>query len=76
MSPGKKTRAELPYRPGYGVLRKPVTLYANYFELLPPANMVLFSYKTDIRPVAGTSDNAKIQLMQLSQLVPRNNLPQ
>ena len=59
MSPGKKTRAEIPYRPGYGVLGKPVTLYANYFELLPPANMILFSYKVDIRPVAGTSDNAK-----------------
>ncbi len=34
----------MPHRPGYGTQGRPVTLWANYFELIPPKNMLLYRY--------------------------------
>ncbi|KNG46913.1 Stem cell self-renewal protein Piwi [Stemphylium lycopersici] len=41
-----------PTRPGYGTKGVKVELTANYVELLPPSNMVLYRYDVDITPDA------------------------
>lgn len=35
----------LPTRPGYGTQGKSVTLWANYFQLLPPKDLLLYRYE-------------------------------
>ena len=34
----------MPHRPGYGTQGRPVTLWANYFELIAPKNLPLYRY--------------------------------
>ncbi|KAG9192783.1 hypothetical protein G6011_11517 [Alternaria panax] len=41
-----------PSRPGYGTRGLKVELTANYIELLPPSNMVLYRYDVDVQPEA------------------------
>ncbi len=42
--------SNLPERPGYGTLGRPIVLRANYFHLLPKPDKKLFKYRVDILP--------------------------
>ena len=46
------TKEILPLRPGYGTRGDKVILYANYFELLPNPNLVLYRYNVAVQPSA------------------------
>jgi eukaryotic translation initiation factor 2C len=61
-----------PTRPGYGTRGIKVELTANYVELLPPSNMVLFRYDVDVQPdVAGRKRHRVLELLlQSSQMAP------
>jgi eukaryotic translation initiation factor 2C len=53
-----------PTRPGYGTRGIKVELTANYVELLPPSNMVLYRYDVDIQPdVAGRKRHRVLVLL-------------
>ncbi|EOA82417.1 uncharacterized protein SETTUDRAFT_173223 [Exserohilum turcica Et28A] len=53
-----------PTRPGYGTLGAKVELTANYVELLPPSNLVLYRYNIDVDPeVAGRKRHRVVQLL-------------
>lgn len=60
-----------PTRPGYGTQGAKVELTANYVELLPPSNMVLYRYNIDITPeVAGRKRHRVVQLLlETSQML-------
>ncbi|MCJ1312052.1 hypothetical protein MMC25_005726 [Agyrium rufum] len=57
-------RDDFPLRPGYGTKGKPVTLYANYFELTTPKDLVLYRYNVGVVPAA-----AGRKLMQIFKLL-------
>ncbi len=42
--------ATMPHRPGFGTQGRPVTLYANYFELMPPKSLLLYRYSLEFIP--------------------------
>ena len=46
-------QARMPLRPGYGTQGRPVMLWANYFEMAAPMDLVLFRYSIEILPAAG-----------------------
>jgi eukaryotic translation initiation factor 2C len=51
--PGSKKPAvdqRLPLRPGYGTQGRPVLLWANYFELVAPPDLLLFRYSIEVLP--------------------------
>ena len=39
-----RLNSSFPRRPGYGTQGKKITLYANYFELKPPEDLLLYRY--------------------------------
>lgn len=47
-----ETSRSHPLRPGYGTRGRSVVLWANYFELMPPPNLVLYRYSVDVLPTA------------------------
>jgi eukaryotic translation initiation factor 2C len=52
-TPGSKRPVvdpRLPLRPGYGTQGREVTLWANYFELVAPPDLLLFRYSIEILP--------------------------
>jgi eukaryotic translation initiation factor 2C len=52
-TPGSKRPAvdpRLPLRPGYGTQGREVMLWANYFELVAPPDLLLFRYSIEILP--------------------------
>jgi eukaryotic translation initiation factor 2C len=52
-TPGSKKPAldsRLPIRPGYGTQGRAVLLWANYFELAAPPDLLLFRYSIEIQP--------------------------
>lgn len=52
-TPGTKKPAidaRLPVRPGYGTQGRQVLLWANYFELVAPPDLLLFRYNVEILP--------------------------
>lgn len=53
-----------PTRPGYGTRGAKVELTANYVELLPASNMVLYRYNIDVSPeAAGRKRHRIVQLL-------------
>jgi eukaryotic translation initiation factor 2C len=36
--------SSIPSRPGFGTQGRPITLYANYLELVPPKSLLLYRY--------------------------------
>lgn len=53
-----------PRRPGYGTRGQKVVLWANYFELIPAPNMVLYRYHVAVQPtVAGKKLTQVIRLL-------------
>jgi eukaryotic translation initiation factor 2C len=53
-----------PVRPGYGTRGKEVVLWTNYFEMIPPSNLVLYRYHIDVQPaVAGKKLNQVVRLL-------------
>ena len=51
-----KLNSSFPGRPGYGTQGKKITLYANYFELKPPEDLLLYRYSVAHLPnIEGTS---------------------
>lgn len=56
--------ASFPNRPGYGTRGQKIILYANYFELLPDPNLVLYRYNVDVVPTAaGRKQNQIVRLL-------------
>lgn len=57
--------AVLPARPGYGTEGQPITVYANYVQLLPPSDLTLYSYDVaEIKPeVVGKKRTQIIRLL-------------
>ena len=55
---------QLPVRPGHGTAGKPVTLWANYFPLIPKSNLVLYKYSISTIPEI-EQRNKKKQLVRL-----------
>ena len=54
----------LPYRPGFGTQGKKVTLWANYFELIPALKLVLYRYHINVDPeVKGMKGEQIIRLL-------------
>ena len=45
-----KLNDSFPGRPGYGTQGKKITLYANYFELKPPEDLLLYRYSVSHLP--------------------------
>jgi eukaryotic translation initiation factor 2C len=43
---------DFPTRPAYGTRGKPITLWANYFNLEPAKNLVLYRYHVSVLPEA------------------------
>jgi eukaryotic translation initiation factor 2C len=43
---------DFPTRPAYGTRGKPITLWANYFNLQPAKNLVLYRYHVSVSPEA------------------------
>ncbi|OJD35326.1 rna interference and silencing protein [Diplodia corticola] len=55
---------QFPGRPGFGTRGTPVTLWANYFELAPPKDLVLHRYDVNVSPEAkGKKQNQLIRLL-------------
>ncbi|KAK0647518.1 Protein argonaute-2 [Lasiodiplodia hormozganensis] len=53
-----------PSRPGFGTRGTPVTLWANYYELVPPKDLLLHRYDIAIAPEAkGKKHNQLVRLM-------------
>lgn len=44
--------AKFPHRPGYGTRGNEVILWANYFEMVPGPNLLLYRYNVDVQPAA------------------------
>lgn len=44
--------SNLPHRPGYGTRGTPVTLWANYVEMVPDLKLILFRYDISVSPEA------------------------
>ncbi|KAG9379766.1 Stem cell self-renewal protein Piwi [Pyrenophora tritici-repentis] len=61
-----------PTRPGYGTKGIKVELTANYVELLPPSNMVLYRYDIDVSPEAtGRKRHRLVELLlQTPEMTP------
>ncbi|KAI4619887.1 hypothetical protein J4E83_005744 [Alternaria metachromatica] len=61
-----------PTRPGYGTKGVKVELTANYVELLPPSNMVLYRYDVDVQPEAAGRKRHRVMelLLQSSEMAP------
>ncbi|KAI4711216.1 hypothetical protein J4E89_003781 [Alternaria sp. Ai002NY15] len=59
-----------PTRPGYGTRGIKVELTANYVELLPPSNMVLYRYDVDVQPEAAGRKRHRVMelLLQSSEM--------
>lgn len=55
----------MPARPGYGTEGQPITVYANYVQLLPPSDLTLYSYDvSEIKPeVVGKKRTQVIRLL-------------
>jgi hypothetical protein len=55
-----KLNSSFPQRPGYGTQGKKITLYANYFELKPPEDLLLYRYSVAHLPnIEGASITGK-----------------
>ncbi|KAI1906889.1 hypothetical protein LOZ65_006818 [Ophidiomyces ophidiicola] len=61
-----------PIRPGYGTKGAKVELTANYVELLPPTNMILYRYDVQISPDAAGRKRSRVMqlLLQSTELAP------
>jgi eukaryotic translation initiation factor 2C len=61
-----------PKRPGYGTKGAKVILTANYVELLPPSDMVLYRYDIQISPEAAGRKHLRLVqlLLQSAELAP------
>lgn len=55
----------MPARPGYGTEGQPITVYANYVQLVPPSDLTLYSYDVgEIKPdVVGKKRTQIIRLL-------------
>ncbi|KAE8337201.1 hypothetical protein BDV24DRAFT_177835 [Aspergillus arachidicola] len=51
---------EYPPRPGYGTKGQPVVLWANYLNIIPDSNLILYRYAVDVRPSASGRKLAQI----------------
>lgn len=47
-----KLDSKFPHRPGYGTKGTPVTLWANYVEMVPDAKLILYRYDVAVSPKA------------------------
>ncbi|KAI9780847.1 MAG: hypothetical protein M1839_006474 [Geoglossum umbratile] len=67
----KKPTTELsfPHRPGYGTKGNPITLWANYFELVSNKDLVLYRYVVDVHPDAAGKAPTGGKLRRLFQLL-------
>lgn len=63
---GSKTM--MPSRPGYGSEGAPITLYANYVQLVPKPDMTLYSYDTsDIQPEVAGKKAAQVMRLMINE---------
>ncbi|KAF2008657.1 Piwi-domain-containing protein [Aaosphaeria arxii CBS 175.79] len=61
---GLSVRENFPRRPAFGTRGTPVTLWANYFELMPASTLVLYRYDIAIAPtVAGRKLSQVVSLL-------------
>ena len=61
--------ARFPRRPGFGTKGTNVVLWANYFEFVPPPNLVLYRYSiTDVKDQGGKAPGGK-KLKQVINLI-------
>ena len=58
---------ELPLRPGYGTLGRPVKLRSNFFPIRVPKGP-LYEYEVEIDPSPGTSKRVKRRIFQLAEI--------
>ncbi len=52
--------SKFPHRPGYGTRGIPVTLWANYVEMVPSAKLILYRYDIAVSPDAKGKKRAQI----------------
>ncbi|RAQ46859.1 piwil3 protein [Aspergillus flavus] len=52
--------SEYPPRPGYGTKGQPVVLWANYLNIIPDSNLILYRYAVDVRPSVSGRKRAQI----------------
>ncbi|KAI9049000.1 hypothetical protein LZ554_006849 [Drepanopeziza brunnea f. sp. 'monogermtubi'] len=57
----------MPNRPGFGTLGKKITVYANYFKVIAPANLSLTRYNVEVAPAATGRKLARIFQLLLEQ---------
>lgn len=58
-----------PRRPAYGTKGKPVTLWANYFEFIPPPDLLLYRYSVEVKDQDPTKTPGRKRLEQLFRLI-------
>jgi eukaryotic translation initiation factor 2C len=59
----------LPQRPGYGTRGKPITLFANYFQLITQSGLELYRYGIEITPVGSARQPVGKKVKRLIQLL-------
>lgn len=66
---GLQVGAKFPRRPGYGTKGTKVTLWANYFEFVPPPDLMLYRYSiTEVKDSGGKAPVGK-KLRQIINLI-------
>jgi hypothetical protein len=66
----------MPSRPGYGTQGREIILWANFFELIAPMDLILFRYSIDIRPDgAGRTPTGK-KVKRIVELLIEEHFPQ
>lgn len=66
----------MPPRPGYGTQGREVILWANYFEMIAPIDLILFRYSIDIRAdEAGRKPTGK-KVKRIIELLIEDQFPQ
>ena len=58
---------KLPRRPGYGTRGTPLTLWTNYFQLVPKGDLRLYRYSIDMQPEAAGKKRQRIVQQLLTE---------
>jgi eukaryotic translation initiation factor 2C len=68
--------ARLPQRPGFGTKGKPVVLWANYFNMTPLVDQILYRYTIEVAATRGGKIPTGKKLKRVIQLFIDEHLPQ
>ena len=73
---GLKLNSTVPQRPGYGTKGKSITLSANYLQILPPKDLLLYRYTVEVFPGESGKMPVGRKTRRIIQLLLEQCLPQ